>query len=132
MDEEQQYFAAEADPRDFLAKNMEVIEPGLQLYSQNGVRGTEYTVDNGRIDLLGIDRSDRFVVIELKLVKATSRTLGQLLYYMSWVDSHLGQSACRGIIIAREIGDDLKIAIQRVSDVSLHSYHLSVSVEKAR
>ncbi len=129
-DEEKQYFAAEADLRDFLAKNMEVIEPGLRLYTQNGVRGVEYAVDNGRMDLLGIDRDGRFVVIELKLVKAGSRTLGQLLYYMAWVDSHLGQEACRGVIIAREIGDDLMVAVQRVSGVALRRYHLSVSVEQ--
>lgn len=130
LDAEQQYFAAEADLRDFLAKNMEVIEPGLRLYSQNGVRGVEYGVDNGRIDLLGIDRNGRFVVIELKLVRANSRTLGQVLYYMAWIDSHFGQESCRGIIIAREIGNDLKVAVERVVGVELRRYHLSVSVEE--
>jgi hypothetical protein len=97
VEEEGQYFAAEADLRDFLAKNMHVVESGLQLFLQNGVRGVEYSVENGRIDILGVDRQGTFVVIELKLSRARSRALGQLLYYMGWVDTHLGHQPCRGI-----------------------------------
>ena len=90
----------------------------------------EFPVDGGRIDILAIDNANQFVVFELKLTRGRNKTLGQLLYYMGWVDKHLGNGSCRGIIIAKEISDDLITAVQRVKGVSLYRYKLSVSVEK--
>jgi len=49
------------------------------------------------------DKADRFVVFELKVTRGRNKALGQLLYYMGWVDKHLGKGPCRGIIVAREI-----------------------------
>ncbi len=129
-EEEEQAFAAEADLRDFLANNLSCVEPGLRLYQQGERKGVEFTVEDGRIDILAVDRSDRFVVFELKLARGRNKTLGQLLYYMAWVDKHLGKGPCRGIIVAKEITDDLVLALQRVQGVSLYRYKLSVSVEK--
>ena len=65
-----------------------------------------------------------------RLARGRNKALGQLLYYMGWVDKHLGKGACRGIIVAREISDDLVLAAQRVQGVSLYRYKLSVSVER--
>jgi endonuclease len=75
------------------------------------------------------DRNERFVVIELKVGKGRNKAVGQLLYYMGWVDKELGKAPCRGLIIAKEIPDDLVLAVQRVPGVSLARYKLSVSVE---
>jgi hypothetical protein len=128
-EEADQQFAAEADLRDFLAKNLTCIEAGLRLYDQNGKSGVEFPVEDGRIDILGIDAKRRFVVIELKLGKGRNKALGQLLYYMGWVDKHLGNGPCRGVIIAKDIPDELVLAVQRVPGVSLYRYKLAVSVE---
>jgi hypothetical protein len=128
-EEADQQFAAEADLRDFLAKNPACIEAGLRLYDQNGKSGVEFPVDDGRIDLLCIDAGKRFVVIELKLGKGRNKALGQLLYYMGWIDKHLGNGPCRGVIIAKDIPDDLVLASQRAPDVSLYHYKLAVSVQ---
>jgi len=87
-------------------------------------------VDEGRIDILARDKSGRFVVFELKVSRGRNKTLGQILYYMGWVDNHLGKGPCRGIIIAKDISDDLILATQRVQGVSLYRYKLSVSVEQ--
>src|SRR5262249_28007468 len=89
-------FALEEHLRDFLARNLDRIEPGLRLHAAEGQRGIEYPVDAGRIDLLAIDRTGKYVVFELKLSKGRNRALGQLLYYMGWVDKHLGNGPCRG------------------------------------
>ena len=129
-DEEEQAFAAEADLRDFLANNLACVEPGLRLYQQGAQKGIEFPVDDGRIDILAVDKAGRFVVFELKLARGRNKVLGQILYYMGWVDKHLGQGPCRGIIVAKEITDDLILAVQRVQDVSLYRYKLSVSVEQ--
>jgi RecB family endonuclease NucS len=92
-------------------------------------KGIEYPVEGGRIDLLALDRSDKYVVIELKLSQGRNKTLGQLLYYMGWVDQHLGESPCRGYIIASEITEDLSIAVSRVPDVNLAKYRMSFAIE---
>lgn len=122
-------FAIEAHLRDFLAKNLERVEPGLRLYASEGASGVEFAVDGGRIDLLAIDRSGTFVVIELKLSQGRNRTLGQILYYMGWVDEHLGNGHCRGVIIASEITDDLAVAVRRVPGVILARYVMNFAIE---
>jgi len=129
-EDEDQAFAAEADLRDFLANNLACVEPGLRLYQQGDQKGVEFPVDDGRIDILAVDKAGRFVVFELKLARGRNRTLGQILYYMGWVDKHLGNGPSRGIIVAKEITNDLVLAVQRVQGVSLFRYKLSVSVEQ--
>jgi hypothetical protein len=127
--EEDQQFAAESDLRDFLARNPGCIEKGLHLHQSSDRPGVEFPVEGGYIDILAIDQNQRYVVIELKVGKGRSRAIGQLLYYMGWVDKNLGNGPCRGMIIAKEVPDDLALAVQRVPGVSLHRYSLSVSVE---
>ena len=124
-----QQFAAESDLRDFLSKNLTRIEPGLRLYQVGEQSGVEFPIEGGYIDILAIDRSDRFVVVELKVGRGRNRTVGQLLYYMGWVDKHLGKAPCRGMIIAKDIPEDLALAVRRAPDVQLYRYNLSVSVE---
>jgi len=124
-----QQFAAEADLRDFLAKNPSCIEKGLRLYQSDGRSGVEFPVENGFIDILAIDQNQSFVVVELKVGRGRNKTIGQLLYYMGWVDKNLGKAPCRGMIIAKEIASDLALAVQRVPGVSLYRYNLSISVE---
>jgi RecB family endonuclease NucS len=106
------------------------VEPGLRLYQKGDQKAVEFPVDDGRIDILALDTAGRFVVFELKLARGRNKALGQLLYYMGWVDKHLGKGPCRGIIVAKEITDDLVLAVQRVQDVALFRYTLSVSVER--
>jgi len=127
---EEESFAVEADLRNFLGHNLQVIEPGLKLYAEGDRQGIEYVLDGGRIDILAIDRDGRPVVIELKLSRGRNRTIGQLLYYMGWVDQHLSRGPSRGMIVAREIPDDLRLATARVDGVSLFRYRISMSLER--
>lgn len=124
-------FALEAHLRDFLARNLGEIEPGLRLYQAEGQSGIEFAIDGGRIDILAVDAAGRLVVIELKLSQGRNKALGQLLYYMGWIDSHLKKGPCRGIIIASEISEELAIAVSRVSGVALFRYKMNFSVEPA-
>ena len=127
--EAEQRFAAEDDLRDFLAKNPACIETGLRVYQVGEQTGVEFPVEGGFIDILAVDRGQRFVVIELKVGRGRNRAIGQLLYYMGWVDRHLGNGPCRGMIVAKDIPDDLILAVQRVPGAELYKYSLSVSVE---
>lgn len=129
MGDDEQQFVAESDLRNVLAANLECIEPGLHLYKSENKSGIEYPVADGRIDILAVDRQGKYVVIELKLARGRNKAVGQLLYYMGWIDTNLGNAPCRGMIIAKEIPDDLVLAIQRVQGVSLYRYKLQMSVE---
>ena len=123
-------FAYESDLRDFLAKNLSVIEPGLQLYEQEGIAGVEFPTGNRFIDILAVDDKKRLVVIELKVSRGYDRTVGQLLGYMARIKKNHSDQAVRGIIAARKISDDLRLACSQVSSVSLYEYELSVTLRK--
>ena len=127
--EEESEFAYETDLRDFLAQHLEKVEKGLALFNDGRGSGVEYLVEGGRIDLLTLTPQNDFLVIELKVSQGRNRTLGQLLYYMGWVQSNLAKGKrVRGAIVAKSIPDDLKLACTRVSDVSLFEYDLQVSL----
>jgi len=122
-------FAYETDLRDFLAQHLEKLEKGLMLYKDENGPGVEYVVDNGRIDILALGLNGDFLVVELKVSQGRSKTLGQLLYYMGWVEQNLAKGKrVRGAIVAKEIPQDLKLACARLNDVSLYEYDLQVSL----
>lgn len=125
-------FAYESDLRDFLAKNLSHIEPGLLLYQDEGITGIEFPVGGRFIDILAIDANKNFVVIELKVSRGYDRVIGQLLRYMAWIEKHHAEpgQGVRGIIAAREISEDLKLACSYLPSVSLYEYELSVSLRK--
>ncbi len=130
-EEEDQKFAYEAHLRDFLAKNLNIIEPGLVLFQSGEVSGVEYRIEGGRIDILAVDANGDFVVIELKLSGGRNRALGQLLYYMGWVDTNMDiNKPCRGVIVAADITDELMTATKRVDGVSLYQYKISMSLDE--
>lgn len=123
-------FAYEHDLRDFLARNLHLIEPGLSLYSDEGMAGIEFPVGGRFIDILAIDRNGGFVIIELKVSKGYDRVIGQLLRYVNWIRQNLadpGQKV-RGAIIAKRITEDLRLATSSLAEVSLFEYELSVSL----
>ena len=108
------------------------MEAGLRLHSTTENEGIEFPVDDGRIDLLAVDREGKFVVIELKVSRGRNRALGQLAYYMGWVYKNLGKGPCRGVIIANEITEDLVTAVSRVPGVALYRYRMNFAVKKVQ
>lgn len=79
-----------------------------------------------------MDKNGDYVVIELKVSKGYDRVIGQLLRYVSWVkknQAEQGQSV-RGVIIAKQISEDLRLACSELPSVSLYEYDLSVAVRK--
>lgn len=123
-------FAYESDLRDFLARNLTIIEPGLQLYEDEGITGVEFPVGGRFADILGVDAHGRLVVIELKVSRGYDRVVGQLLRYMAWISEHQAEEGqgVRGMIIAREISGDLRLACSTVPDVELFEYELAVTI----
>lgn len=125
-------FAYESDLRNFLSKNLLVLEAGLRLYEEEGITGIEFPAGGRFLDILAVDANGAYVVIELKVSRGHDRAVGQLRRYMGWIAKNHADpgQAVRGIIIAREISQDLVLACSGLSDVKLFEYEMSVSVRK--
>ena len=129
---ESKEFAYEKDLQNFLAKNLYVIETGLTLYEQEEINGIEYPAGGRFIDILAIDKSNNFVVIELKVARGYDRTIGQILRYIAWIKKELAdpKQSVRGVIVAGNISTDLKLASSSLDNVELFEYNISFSLEK--
>ena len=129
---EENEFAYERDLQHFLARNLYLIEPGLTLYTEEGITGLEFPVGNRFIDVLAKDKGNNYVVIELKVSRGYDRVVGQILRYMAWIrKNHAEQNQkVRGVIIAREITEDLLLACSETQNVDLFEYSLSVTLRK--
>lgn len=123
-------FAYESDLRDYLSRHLYIIEPGLRLFEDEGITGIEFPVGGRFIDILAIDQQKNYVVIELKVSRGYDRVIGQLLRYMAWIEKNQVEAnqKVRGIIIAREISEDLHLATSKIPDIQLYEYDLSVTL----
>lgn len=128
-DKDSDKFAFERDLRNYLEKNLRAIEPGLQLYEDDGFTGIEYPAGGRFIDILAVSASGDLVVIELKVSRGHERVVGQLLRYMGWIKKNLADGRkVRGIIVAREVSEDLRLATSEIPNVTLVEYRLSFSL----
>ncbi len=125
-------FAYENDLKNFLAGNLHIIRPSLTVYQDGDISGVEFPVGNRRVDILAIEHEKDFVVIELKVSKGYDKAIGQLLGYMGWIEQNLAEpdQKVKGMIIARNISADLRLATSRVKDVELYEYELSISLNR--
>lgn len=125
-------FAFEKDLQNYLVKNLSVIEPGLSLYEEEGINGIEFPVGRRFIDLLAVDSKGDFVVIELKVSRGYDRVVGQLMRYMAWICKNQAENdqQVRGIIVAREISEDLLLACSLLANVQLFEYELSLALKQ--
>jgi hypothetical protein len=122
-------FALEAHLRDYLARNLTILEKGLKLWNESPP-SVEYSIDNRRIDILARDRDGVPVVVELKLSKGHEKTLGQALYYRGKLKQVLKSARVRIIMVAAEITEELRIASTEVTDVDVFSYRLTMQVQR--
>jgi hypothetical protein len=94
----------EEDLENHLVDNLEILRPhgyDLELIGRQVIcKG-----HGGRIDLLCLDRkAGRYVVIELKNVRAGQNTFGQIMTYVGWVNEHYPKrKPALGLVIARGV-----------------------------
>ena len=74
------------------------------------------------------------VVIELKVSRGYDRVVGQLMRYIAWIRKNQADPSqqVRGIIVAREISEDLFLACSLLPDVKLYEYQLSLSLKQVQ
>ena len=125
-------FAHEAHLRDYLAENLNILEPGLSQWPAENGDFVEYPVDDQgpshKIDILAKDRGGLPVIIELKVSRGHERTIGQVLYYRAKIKRKFSAERIRIFIVAEEISPELRAAASEVSDVSLFEYSLAMKV----
>jgi RecB family endonuclease NucS len=122
-------FALEAHLRDYLVRNLHIIEPGLKLWFTEPP-SVEFAIGGRRIDILARDKFDIPVVIELKLDRAYDRVVGQSLLYRGLISNLLKSSTVRIILVAGEISDELKIACSGLPNLEIFEYSLSMQVQR--
>jgi hypothetical protein len=125
-------FAYEAHLRDYLAKNLSILEDGLILWSPNGASAIEFQLEGRRIDILVKDRSGIPVVIELKLSRGHDRTVGQALYYRAKLKQLFSITKVRIVLVAAEITDELRLAASEVNDIELFQYSLTMKLDPVK
>jgi endonuclease len=124
-----QEFAFERDLRNYLAKNLNSLENGLTLFQDEEFSGIEFPVGGRFIDILAVDAQDNYVVIELKVSRGYDRVVGQILRYMAWVKNNLSSDKkVRGIIVASDVSDDLKLAASLIPNVELFEYTIAMKL----
>jgi len=127
-------FASERDLQNYLVKDLGGrLEKGLKLYEEDGVPlGYEYPAGKRRIDILAVDSDDNLVAIELKVSRGHEKVVGQLLYYLGWIENNLAKDnqKVRGIVIAKEITDEIRVACSRDAAISLYDYSMHFSLQK--
>ena len=83
----------------------------------------------GRIDLLCLDKSGHFVVVELKKGEAPNKTLLQILRYMSWVRQHLANGKeVKGIILTESVDSSLVEIVKEVPNVYIRLYRVAIEL----
>jgi hypothetical protein len=118
-------FKLEQDLQNALRANIAQLEAGLTI--EDG--GKEYKVHAGFIDILAKDKSDGWVVIELKAGDAKPESIAQILSYMSCVAEEKNGQA-RGILIASDFVPRVRLAARAVPTLALQRYRFNFSFEK--
>ena len=116
--------------RKMLARNLSLLEAGLKPFDAKEGAEEISVGAAGRIDLLCKDTEGNLVVIELKRDSSSDQVVGQLLRYMGYVkENHLGKGKIvRGIIVAHDADERLRLALQAIPNVELKLYKVDVTI----
>jgi hypothetical protein len=120
--------------QDYLHRHWMKIFPQFTLYQ--GSAGREfrtYDPSVGILDFLCTDVQGNFVIVETKRNLPDRQAVGQTLGYMGWVKHKLATSGqeVRGILVASEVSDQLRMAAAAAPALSLYIYEISFDVRPA-
>ncbi|NMX48104.1 DUF91 domain-containing protein [Pseudomonas sp. WS 5407] len=135
--ERETVFELEYQLRDFIAHNIESLKvdgKSLRLYvDDQGRDGIEYPTGVGPIDILAVDSDGAFVVFELKRGRVADRAIGQISRYMGWLITNREEGTkVKGVIVAKDISQNLRHAVVAVPNVSLFEYHISFTLNEIK
>ena len=121
----------EKDLENALVNNLTVLEDDLSLFK------SQYPIDyedgKGIIDILAKDKDGNFVVIELKAGIAKEKVCATILKYIALVKRNIPEAKeIKGIIIANEFDNGLKLSVSNLSNVFLKKYNINFTFEDIR
>jgi len=132
----------EKDLEDALVANLDILKSfgyNLKLYNDSisYQTGRQFICkgNGGRIDLLCYDQTKkRFIVIELKNVRASQNTFGQISNYMGWVQERIAKSVpVEGLVISRGYDTRFESALKitdRISHINVEELGFLVAPSK--
>lgn len=120
-------------------EKLEELESGLVLhetYCYGGIKRLKRQLEPSKTDLFCLNKNDNAtVVVEIKTGIANHHTFGQILYYLDYVKNlkcpnakldEQNDKKVRGIILARNIDESLKILIKKyksfIPEIGLITY----------
>lgn len=124
-------FAMEKHLEDFLVANWKQTELGqlYDIYEEDGeLAGQQYPTDTGPLDILAVAKDgSHLLVVELKRGRASDAVVGQILRYMGSVKESLctETQGVKGVVIALEDDQRLRLALSMVPSVSFFRYQVS-------
>ncbi len=92
--EELNLTGSESEMAEMIFKNPNLIEEGFIPISR------EYQIPTGIIDILGKDKDNRWVILELKRRRADLQAISQLKRYVEYFKNKYGEYRVRGILVA--------------------------------
>ncbi|WP_457613739.1 endonuclease NucS [Methanocaldococcus sp.] len=92
--EELNLTGSEEEMADMIFKNPKLIEEGFSPLSK------EYQIPTGIIDILGKDKNNNWVILELKRRRADLQSVSQLKRYVEYFKNKYGEKRVRGILVA--------------------------------
>ena len=110
-------FGLERDMQRALRLNIQLIEAGLTIIDAGRERHTEA----GFIDITARDVNGNIVIIELKAPIAKPEVIAQTLSYMESIRA-IENTNVRGIIIANDFVDRVKLAARQIPNLKLVKY----------
>lgn len=120
--------------RDLLAKQPEMLEPGLSVVTDKGGKpvGAGFSTAVGSIDLLARDGKGALVVVMVGKGGQGEELVGETLQRIGWVRKNLGKGKqrVRGIVLLEKVPENLSYAAAAVADTILFkAYRVGVTFE---
>ena len=138
------FILKEEQLEDFLYANIHYLNKfGYKLFiyrdKENNISGRQVICqkNGGRIDLLCFDKKrDAFVVIELKITKATQNSISQIMNYMGWVQDYIAEGKkVYGLIISPGFDIKFQSALKtqdKIKQINIEDLNLPIELKRKK
>jgi hypothetical protein len=119
--------------RSILAQHPELIEPGLEILSDDAGReiGVQHATDVGVVDVIARDANGSLVAVMVAGSDSGSDLVGEALHRLGWIRKHLAKDGedVRGVVLTDHLDEQVAYAAAAVSGtLGFKSYALSLTL----
>jgi hypothetical protein len=114
--------------RIYLNRAVDQLEPGLKSFMNEEL---EILIMAGKIDLLAIDRNKAVVVVKIAEESADKSAFDQMVKSIALIEDELGEKNIRGLIVAEKFDQEIILAAEETSNISLIRFKIRYEFEKA-